>query len=540
MYKSKVHQWQLDKKRKRPEMLFAQNIIERRRRQGLSTRVMIRGREITETEIRKYFKRQKKSLVADDSMNDTSHTPENLEYCTPVLKRVLLPGLPTVNAQTRASTLQPLSGNLDLFDSSSSEPCQQLEGSEECQTQGTGFFGSSWPVNAPYPRARAVRRISPNALTTKHDTFSGFRVATESILKTSKGLDSCSPELVGLFESGCDVLRLTDDSSTLFVCQAALHEVENYFKRYYFCSEQWVQFSANTLAQMDDEDNRVEPQECPCDRLNDPGHLASAVEVAVQLFSKDQVSNAGNLIGSVCENIRIFVREQHPQLLSSLLVSISLLGTTRFQELSQIILVHFRDFACLDFGPQHPLTLLSSLLAKACQSEKTIATLALDVLLEAFTAHAGDLHPARLQAMYIYAWATLRRRETAKARNMFERLQVIYETQTHPDSIESRKVLYSLAQVHIAQGNTGKAKEILEEHQRRTERRFGRDTPVESKIECLRVRALLCKKRREFGEMEEILSQAWKMGMQLLTTNHPTMLLLEQEMTERRMSFCTP
>ena len=80
-------------------------------------------------------------------------------------------------------------------------------------------------------------------------------------------------------------------------------------------------------------------------------------------------------------------------------------------------------------------------------------------------------------------------------------LQDIYETNISAEEIESRKIPYRLAQVHLLQGEMTLAKELLEEPQRRTEQRFGSNTPVESKVAVLRVRTLLCKGASEDEEI---------------------------------------
>src|SRR5271163_938141 len=62
MYKTRIMEWDLDKKRKAGEMSLALRIIEQRRAEGKNTCVVIRKRVMNERDIRNYFKRQKISV----------------------------------------------------------------------------------------------------------------------------------------------------------------------------------------------------------------------------------------------------------------------------------------------------------------------------------------------------------------------------------------------------------------------------------------------------------------------------------------------
>lgn len=100
MYKSKIFKWQIDKKRKRPEMLFAKKVIEKRRQEGKSTQITIRGQNLAETDVRKYFKRSKTSATFDAADAENAPTPPELSYGTPVLQSI--PLIPTSNQQVGA------------------------------------------------------------------------------------------------------------------------------------------------------------------------------------------------------------------------------------------------------------------------------------------------------------------------------------------------------------------------------------------------------------------------------------------------------
>jgi hypothetical protein len=308
----------------------------------------------------------------------------------------------------------------------------------------------------------------------------------------------------------------------------ALRLVADYYTRYYFESNKWLRF-ANHMVIAEHFDARsavLERDEALYANLYDPGKMTSAIEVAIGLFGRGEVESAGSLLESACASIEALVVEQHPQLLACLLKSLSLVCTTRYLEVNQVLLRHLHDIACLLLRENHPLVRLSSVLARGIINDGNLADRALEVLTDVFSAHAGPLHPTTLHVLYTYAWSALRRNDTAQAQRILRYLQDIYEENTSLDSIESRKILYALAQLHLIQGETALAREVLEEHQKRTERRFGAGTPVESKIEALRVRALFCMKMSDFEEMYILRKQAYELGKQLLTDEHPTMALL--------------
>ena len=68
--------------------------------------------------------------------------------------------------------------------------------------------------------------------------------------------------------------------------------------------------------------------------LRDPGQMTPAIEVAIKMFDKIEIETAGSLLESACAGIKTLVIEQHPQLLSCLLKSLSLVCTTRYMEVN--------------------------------------------------------------------------------------------------------------------------------------------------------------------------------------------------------------
>ncbi|KAK5272967.1 hypothetical protein LTR96_002599 [Exophiala xenobiotica] len=79
-YKHRINIWGLDKNKKESDMAFAARVIEQRQLRGKKTRLRIRGKELTPTDVEKYWKR-KPSKVEDTAL--VPDTPPCMMYWTP-------------------------------------------------------------------------------------------------------------------------------------------------------------------------------------------------------------------------------------------------------------------------------------------------------------------------------------------------------------------------------------------------------------------------------------------------------------------------
>jgi hypothetical protein len=527
MYKSRIRKWKIDKKRKRPEMVFALKTIESRRQQGKLTRVTIRGNQTTEAEIRQYFKRQKTSATEDAVAYQAAPTPPEVEYGTPTVHHVEIPSKDIQKTQSMVGKASAMP--------SRSEPSGRLVQNNQDICDEPELFAPElaaeticWPVESTYPELQAVRSWSSlldrgvRPKNKSQQTQIGGRGSSSAVPPyTAYSLEHFSSDPW----SSSRVLALSTG-------EKALSMVEDFYTRYYFQSIGWARFANDTLfaAHFDTRQSILKHHNAVYADLNNPGHMTSSIEVAIHMFCQGKFETAGSLLESACAGVKALVIEQHPQLLSCLLVALSLGCTTQYPEVNQVVLRHFYDISLVLLGENHPLVQLSSHLARAIAENANLADRALNVLTDVFSAHAGPFHPASLKVMYTYAWSALRRHDTPQACRIFRYLQDVYEEKTSIEGAESRRVLYGLAQVHLAQGETALAKEILEEHQRRIEKRYGADTPVASKVEVLQMRALLCKRALDFEEMHVLQRQAYELGTQLLTKNRPTMVLLARDL----------
>ena len=143
--------------------------------------------------------------------------------------------------------------------------------------------------------------------------------------------------------------------------ESVLYNINAYINVYYFKSDRWLPYKDNILG----EPNLKSAVEADSIVLIDPESLVSAVLPAAHLFDRGYGHRAVSMIDSACAMIQRLVNEQHPQLLSKLLMAVSYMKAAKYKELIQEVLLHFYNMADILFGPQHPFSQLSSWLSKA-------------------------------------------------------------------------------------------------------------------------------------------------------------------------------
>ncbi|KIW50727.1 hypothetical protein PV05_09515 [Exophiala xenobiotica] len=102
-YKHRITIWGLDKNKKESDMAFAARVVEERQSHGKDTRLRIRGRTFTPTDVEKYWKR--KPLSVEDAAS-VPHTPPCVEYWTPAPSPAM-----TGSSELSTSSTQTRKGN---------------------------------------------------------------------------------------------------------------------------------------------------------------------------------------------------------------------------------------------------------------------------------------------------------------------------------------------------------------------------------------------------------------------------------------------
>jgi hypothetical protein len=252
----------------------------------------------------------------------------------------------------------------------------------------------------------------------------------------------------------CELLPLPPLNLPLWD-ESALIEIRGYYDTYWHSTvwESWVDTRHNWI-KLPSEFSVKPPDMSPLMELEDPARLVGAFQIATRLYGTASAGEAYSMKDAALEKLEHLIRQQHPQLLSCLLLLICVLNSTGFSEPSSKVLFHTHDMAYVILGSTHHITRLTSLLA---HSEDILALVgyALECIQDLYQRRAGHLHPSYLDAAFNHAWSRFQRGRLHEAKRKFLRLNHLYESYAQFDGLRPRKVLYSMAQVEIAQGVFG-------------------------------------------------------------------------------------
>lgn len=461
MYKTRIRQWGLDRKRKAPEMRFAYWVSEKRRKQGKSTAIRIRQEVVNEQDIQHYFKRHPRPTTVE-MMHDMA-TPSELDYATP---RPLTP-------IALSSTDNEMFGATDDHD---------------------------------------VEEIEP----TFADSAFGF------------SMDICFDALEAFADNALALSPFTHPTPT----QPALRNLHEYFGGTFFDSDYWKPWATLPLSRSHRRRGyQSDPvDDDPYETYDEPGQLVGSIEVAIRLFEARRAMEAGRLLDIAFSTLRQLLLQQHPQFVTSILLLIQLLQKKDLPDLLFMLLRNLTDMSAIVLSPKHPLT--NTIAALAQSSGEDVLEPAFEYILSIYNSKAGELHAQHLESSYIYAWSMLQKGRRDKAWEALSKLLEIYSEHIESTDMRLRQVLYSLAQIAISDGDIAGADKILQDVQTRIEERFGGDAVVEMKVECLRLRGVLRKEFSPGGEDRSMLLDAAYLGSQILSNDHPVMLLLQQDLQD--------
>jgi hypothetical protein len=460
MYKTRVKHWGLDKKAKANEMSHALRIIQRRKAEGKDTVTVIREKVVDEAQVQKYLRRQR---ISKSKTTSGKILPAGR---TPPVVTYFTPPSTSSRISVAAGTITATD------DHPTTCPRANISGKDRHQTR----------------------------LASKHDLLAFMDLLPFDLVPLPP------PNVPSWDES-------------------ALTELRNYYDTY-FQYPQW-QVWTDTRLSWD-----KTPGEFLIERdatfalpeLEDPAQIVGSFQIATRLYGTDSAREAYTMKDEAFEKVSKLVREQHPQLLSCLLLLICLLDTTGFPELTQQLLYHTHNMAHIILGSTHHITRLTSWFAHS-ENRSALADRAFECIQDFYARQAGYLHPQHLELAYNHAWSLFLRGRLDDAKTRFQKLYQVYESFGKFDGLRARKVLYSMAQVEIAQGFLDAADILLVETQRRIARRFGHGTLVEMRFECLRLRATL---RQGSGPaILPVMSEALEDAQSFLGSTHPTVILLK-------------
>jgi hypothetical protein len=513
MYKTRIMEWGLDKKRKAGEMSLALRTIEQRKAEGKNTCVVIRERTMSERDVRNYFKRQK-----------TSVAPKKL---------------PKNGA----------AGRLPSHIRSFTPPYTSL--SEEAMDE-TGSFAYSIPnkgvnsclsvengLSMPLSSSRFDLEASCTQ-SSKHVPFDTWTEEREGFSHDSSR-NLCHLDLLQRMSlSGDNLIPLPSLDGTSYY-ELALTEL-TYYYAHYFKSSNWEPWVGEHLSGNIDLDGReATPRGLgsreshtpgkrkvmfPHIEFEDPGWIVANVEVATLLYGTSYAKEGDLLMDAAFEKLGILLQEEHPQFLSCFLLLLAVFDSAGLFGLANKLLFHSHDLSQVILGVSHPITRLNSWLAHG-EDRDGLVDRAFECIITLYRGHTGHLHPQYLETLHNKAWVNLRRGRYSEAQEELAELQRLYEKYASPTDSCVRSILYSMAQVHIAQKSFLSADFLLAEVQRRITSKFGEETPTEMGFECARIRAVLKEHQGIDIDSRDMITQTVNKAEKVLGDENPFLILMK-------------
>jgi hypothetical protein len=302
--------------------------------------------------------------------------------------------------------------------------------------------------------------------------------------------------------------------------ESTLHHIHAYLNFYYFKSDKWLPHKDKILGQP----NSGSAAGGDAIVLENPAILHRSIYDALALFDRGHSHRAVSMIDSTCAMIQRLVKKQNPQLLTRLLISISDVLAAKYKEWIQVVLLHFYNMADILFGPQHPLTQLSSWLSKALAQSVEVTETGLRILRDGYIQHAGDDHPDSLELMAQSASDLARRGKFIEAEITLSDLQQLYESRLGLFSLESCRNATRQLVLCIQGGDSVSARCVRVEQYRRLMQLEGTYAIHREKVWNLHIRALECTLRHEYAETRVLANEAWNLGTATLSAGNAEMI----------------
>lgn len=257
----------------------------------------------------------------------------------------------------------------------------------------------------------------------------------------------------------------------------------------------------------------------------------TSAEVAIRLYGTSSAKEGDLLMDIAFEKLSILLQEEHPQFLSCFLLLLAVLDNAGLFGLVTQLLFHAHDLSQIILGISHPITRLTSWLASS-EDRDGLVDCAFECMATLYREHAGDLHPQYLETLYYRAWLNLQRNRYCEAWEAFEELHRLYEQYADPTDLCTRRTLYSMAAVHIAQKSFSIADFLLAEVQRRMALRFGGRSRTEIGLECTRMRAELWEYQGLGNISDGMITQTLNDAEAFLGDENPVLILTRYTLSQ--------
>ncbi|KAH8591371.1 hypothetical protein B0O99DRAFT_273489 [Bisporella sp. PMI_857] len=357
MYASRFTKWGWDKNKKEEDMVFILQKTAERAREGKKTTFVVRGRVISEQEVRKYFARKggrssQKWKAERKMLSYRPVTPPNVSYRTPS-------PIPPDDEQDDDERLRASSEAVTL----------KFESTDVISTHSRTVSPAVYTSNS------TLSAVEPTAIP------AGYTLSYVSVkeLQRIQSHAEISPE-----PARPQIYRISEE---LF------HSVKSYHDAS-FQNRIWVYST-----QSKDYCNAARG----VDRSRAHGRFLDACGTSIELIKQQKFADARSMLSQACELIPTMLRSGNPRSVSAFMENYMRLVRENFPEVTNIIRNHTSDMVTAILPRGHPLYKICNLMAALDYSDLEEAiTQAWRCINEAFVRNIGQFAETTLHSYLTY------------------------------------------------------------------------------------------------------------------------------------------
>lgn len=462
MYKSRLHQWGLDKKKKEHEMLEVIRIGFQRKDIDKDSVFQIRGRPVTLGDALHYFSRKgikdPQSLL--DAPPESSSSPSEVDCQTP----------------------RDLSGQMPIH----AEPDSLMGGADPVSKSSSTPTLSMRTSTTPQPTADFAQRQV---------------VALQAWLRTARmGVEVP----VKLLPINLSIPRELTAPAEYRYMECILTQTRNHFSNIFATRKLSINGSQWSATSEDGMSDRF---------------YFGMYHGYSSLWNGDN-DIAFNRFNQAFDLIEDLLRDQH---VGFLIYVYDLV--IRYEISGQHVLLHrllqyLADMAKTVFSENHPIRLIAIWMMEATNIRSLLSEFILRRILDFFQDSIGYFHKETIALLQTFAWALMNREQYDEAAIRFKQLSDAFETTDGKGSYEACYALRAMAEAYFYKGSFGTSLEIVQEALHRSST-LPREQEREIYARCLRQIAEIAKKLGKDDESEAAMQKCVDCCKESFGADHP-------------------
>ena len=449
MYKSRLHQWGLDKKKKEHEMLDVIRVGYKRKDIDRDSVFQIRGRPVTLGDALHYFSRKgiKDPTSLLGASPDPSLSPSVADSQSPTDLPLLMPAR-TISDRSIDSTdsNSSLTISNDIFSPSPMDLAgSSMEFAQRHVLGLTALLRASGQDTKASVKMLGLEPGLPRELSTPTE----YRY-TEAVLKQTRHH----------FSNIFAARQLSVNSSTWSTTSDDAMSDRFYFEMYHGYSSLWN------------------------------GEKEVAFEKFDQAFSLIQDLLKGQHVGFLIYIYDLIIRYE----------------VSGQQVLLLRLLQYLADMARTVYSENHPVRLIALWMMEASNIRSVLAEYVLRRTVEFFQDSIGYFHQETMALLQTFAWALMNRERYAESADRFKQLSEAFETIAGKTSYEACFALRAMAEAYFHQGAYSQSLEMVHEALQRSAS-LPPDQEREIYLRCLRQVAEIAKRLGKDDEAEALMQR---------------------------------